>query len=159
MKLRNQKKLTLASIIGLGYWFFGNMYEAIVISPNWIVDSQTQMKRLHEFFVNTTPTLYFVPVTQIATLLVWYLFFANKTKTVIPDYKKAAFFSVLVTLVNIYIVSTIVLKLFGADYEKYGEYLSTLTWRWNVLNVLRMILVAIVVHYLFSVYRKLDKIE
>ncbi|WP_203993745.1 hypothetical protein [Virgisporangium aurantiacum] len=29
--------------------------------------------RLHGFFGNTGPTLYFVPLTQLATVLVWVL--------------------------------------------------------------------------------------
>jgi hypothetical protein len=73
MSIVNQKKWTITAVIGLAYWLFGNLYEEIVFSPNWIMNSQVQLKRLNEFFVNTSPTIYFVPVTQIVTLLVWIL--------------------------------------------------------------------------------------
>jgi hypothetical protein len=158
MTIRFQQKLLMASIFGLAWWFFGNMYEQIVISPNWVVDSPEQMMRLHEFFVVTTPTIYFVPITQLATVLVWGIYFLNKSEIVKPDLKRASFFALLATLLNAFIVTTIVLKLFAGDFEKYGSYLTTLTWRWNVLNVLRMALVGITIHYAFNAYRKLDRI-
>jgi hypothetical protein len=159
MTILAQKRWTLASIIGLCYWFFGNFYEAIVFSPNWVIDSPAQMKRLNEFFVTTSPTIYFVPLTQIATILVWLLLWKNKVNAIKIELRRASIFAALVTILNVFIVSTIVLKLFGADFEKYGQHLTTLTWRWNILNFFRMILVATTVYYLFNAYRKLDKIE
>jgi hypothetical protein len=158
MTISLQRRLTLFAIIGLSYWFFGNLYEAIVISPNWVVDSPSQMKRLNEFFVTTSPTIYFVPLTQVATVFVWLLLWRNKVISVKSELKYASIFAVLVTILNAVIVSTVVLKLFGADYEKYGDYLTTLTWRWNVLNFFRMLLVALTIYYLFNAYRKLDKL-
>jgi hypothetical protein len=158
MKISSQKQWTLAAIIGLAYWFFGNLYEAIVISPNWITDSPRQLQRLNEFFVNTSPTVYFVPITQLATIAVWILAFLNKEKSVQRGYTIAGILTVLLTVLNIVIVSTIILKLFGNDYLQYGEYLNTLTWRWNILNFFRMILTFSVIYYLFNVYRKLDKL-
>jgi hypothetical protein len=157
MTIAFQKKLTLISIIGLAYWFFGNLYETIVISPNWVVDSPAQLKRLNEFFVTTSPTIYFVPITQLATILVWFLFWKNKVDSVKTELRNASILAVLATILNALIVSTIVLKLFAPDFEKYGDYLTTLTWRWNVLNCFRMILVATTIYYLFNAYRKLDK--
>jgi hypothetical protein len=144
-------------MIGLAQWLFGNLYEAIVISPNWVVDSPVQMKRLHEFFVNTTPTIYFVPFTQIAVVLVWVVYFTNSYDVAKPDLKWASLFALLATALNILIVSTIIVKLFAVDFMKYGEQLSVLTRRWNVLNVFRMILTAATIWFLFGAFRKLDK--
>jgi hypothetical protein len=70
MTIKIQRRITLIAMPGLLHWFFGNFYEVIVISPNWVVDSPIQMKRHNEFFVNTSPTIYFVPLTQIAPILV-----------------------------------------------------------------------------------------
>src|SRR5690242_9538153 len=50
---RMQKWWTFAAVLGLAYWFFGNLYEAVVFSPNWVVDSAAQIDRLNAFFVNT----------------------------------------------------------------------------------------------------------
>jgi hypothetical protein len=159
MTILNQKRWTLASIVGLSYWFFGNLYEAIVFSPNWVIDSPIQMKRLNDFFVVTSPTIYFVPLTQIATILVWVLLWKNKVSAIKMELRRAGIFAALVTILNIFIVSTVIVKLFAVDFEKYGPYLTTLTWRWNILNFFRMMLVATTIYYLFIAYRKLDRIQ
>lgn len=152
-----QKNLTLLAVLGLLYWFFGNLYETIVISPNWIVDSPAQMQRLNHFFVRTSPTLYFVPLTQIATLLVWLVWLINREDYLKRDYKMAAIFAAFSTLLNFFIVSTIVIKLFGDDFMTRADQLNTLCWRWNVLNTFRMIVVFTTTHFMFQAFRKLDK--
>jgi hypothetical protein len=159
MTLTFQKNLTLISVIGLLYWFFGNLYEQIVISPNWVVNSPDQMKRLNEFFIVTSPTLYFVPLTQLATIMVWIVFFTNKFALTKVLYRRAALFALLATILNVIIVSTTVLKLFSPEYESYGEELHDLCVRWNILNVVRMILVGTTVYYLFNAYRVLDAMK
>ncbi len=157
MTIKIQRQITLIAIIGLLHWFFGNLYEAMVISPNWVVDSPTQMKRLNEFFVNTSPTIYFVPITQIAPILVWFLLWKNKVASITFELKRASIFAIFATILNTFIVSTVVLKLFARDFEKYGDFLTTLTLRWNILNSFRMLLVALTIYYLFNAFRKLDK--
>lgn len=157
MTIAHQKNLTLIAVLGLLYWFFGNLYEQIVISPNWVVNSAEQMKRLNEFFSVTTPTLYFVPITQLATILVWVVFFMNKNEETKLFYGRAALFALLATILNTVIVSTTVIKLFSVEYQSYGDELHDMCVRWNILNVFRMALVAITVYYAFNAYRKLDK--
>lgn len=49
--------VTLGALLGYLHWFFGNLYEAVVFSPNWVLNSPAQMERLHGFFVATSPTL------------------------------------------------------------------------------------------------------
>jgi hypothetical protein len=158
MSIKSHKKWILVAIIGLAWWLFGNMYEAIVISPNWIVNSPLQLKRLHDFFINTSPTIYFVPVTQFATVLVWILWWRNNENTIKKDHAKAGLLAILATALNIFIVTTIITKIFGNDFEKHGDHLATLCTRWNVLNVFRMLLVGFIIHYLFRAFRQLDKL-
>lgn len=159
MKPTTQKKLILITIIGLLWWLFGNWYEAIVISPNWVVDSPTQMKRLHEFFVNTTPTVYFVPVTILANVMVWVVYFLNRTDIVRSDLKRASIAALVASAINAFIVSTIITKLFAPDFARFGDELSVLTQRWNILNIFRMITVAITIVFLFRAFRKLDRLQ
>lgn len=159
MRITTQKKWTLVNITGLAWWLFGNLYEAIVISPNWIVNSTIQLKRLHEFFINTSPTIYFVPVTQMATVLVWILWWLNKEKAAMHDHRMAGIFALLATVLNAFIVTSIVMKIFAADFEMYGDHLTTLCYQWNVLNVFRMALVALTIHYSFRAYGHLDRIS
>ncbi|QPP08647.1 hypothetical protein G4Z16_22095 [Streptomyces bathyalis] len=152
-----QKWLTLTAVLGLAYWFFGNLYEAIVISPNWVVDSGAQLTRLNGFFVNTDPTLFFIPLTLLATVLVWVLHLVNRDSELRVHYRKASLFALALTALNILSVTTLITKLFGADYLSYEDELSTYAWRWNVLNVIRMLLTAATAFHLFGAFRKLDR--
>ena len=152
-----QKRLTLGAVLGMAYWFFGNLYEAVVFSPNWVEDSPTQFARLHGFFDNTGPTLYFVPLTQLATVLVWVLWWRNRDDEVKPDYRRAGVSALLLTALTAYIVMALIPRMFGADYLARSDSLTAAAWQWNVLNVVRMALTAVTAWYLFSAFRKLDR--
>jgi hypothetical protein len=155
-KLR-PKHWTLFAVIGLAYWFFGNLYESMVFSPNWVSDSPAQMQRLNEFFVNTSPAWYFLAVAPFATVSVWTLLALNTDRRVAQDYKRASLFTLLANIVNVYIVGTLITKLFGADYLQHAAQLNSYCWRWNICNVLRMALVATAAGYLFNAFRTLDR--
>ena len=129
---------TAAAAAGLAYWFFGNLYEAVVISPNWVVDSSQQLRRLNEFFTVTTPTLYFVPVTMVATVLVWVAHALNRRADLRAAYRRASMLAVALTGLNLVIVTTVLPHLFGdagGDPQRWA-------WTWNVLNGFRMALTA-----------------
>jgi len=152
-----QKRLTLVAVLGLAYWLFGNLYEAIVFSPNWVTDTPAQMTRLNEFFVNTSPTLYFVPLTILAVLLAWILMAVNRDPTLRADYRRAGLVALLLMALNTLIVATVVTKLFGTELGADPHQLTSYAWRWNVLNVLRMALTATTAAFLFNAFRKLDR--
>ncbi len=134
--------MLIVSLVGLSWWFFGNLYEAIVISPNWIVDSPAQLTRLHEFFIHTDPTLYFVPVTLLAVLLLWIALILGRRT--FP--RRTAIWATLAstTLIGLtaFIVSALVTALFGPSYLEHAASLSTYAWWWNIANVLRVALTA-----------------
>jgi hypothetical protein len=151
------KWLTFLAALGLVHWFFGNLYEATVISPNWVLDSPAQLTRLNELFVRTSPMLYFVPITPVAALLVWLVTFLNRNTTLKTVYVRASVYTALAMALNAVIVSTLVAKLFGADYALHAARLHDYAVRWNILNVLRMALVGAAIAYLFSAFRELDR--
>jgi hypothetical protein len=155
----HQKLLTLTAVVGFAWWLFGNLYEAIVISPNWVVDSPTQLARLNAFFVNTTPTAYFIPVVPIATLLAWTAWALNRDARLAADYRRAGVFAAAAMAVNTLIVATLISRLFARDFAVWGAQLHIYAWRWNALNVVRMALVATTAVYLFQAFRKLDRAE
>jgi hypothetical protein len=152
-----QKWLTLVAAIGMAYWFFGNLYEAIVFSPNWIEDSPAQFTRLNEFFTNTGPTLYFVPLTQLATILVWALWWRNRDDEVRRDYRNAGIAALVLTALTAYIVAAVIPRMFGDDYLANPGGTSAAAWQWNVLNVVRMALTGATAWYLFTAFRRLDR--
>ena len=152
-----QRWLTLAGVVGLAYWFFGNLYEAVVISPNWVADNPAQLTRLNEFFVHTSPTWYFVPVGLIGPVLTWLTAFTNREPALTGTYRRAAGFTAAAVLVAVVMIVVLISRLFGADYASYGAELTTYAWWWNGLNVLRMALTATAGVYLFGAFRVLDR--
>jgi hypothetical protein len=157
MTPNRQKRLTLVAVLGLAYWFFGNLYEAIVFSPNWVTDTPAQMTRLNEFFVNTSPTLYFIPLATIATVLAWVLLAVNRDPTLRTDYRRAGLVALLLMGLNTLIVATIVNQLFSTESHTDPHQLTSYAWAWNILNVLRMALTATTAVFLFNAFRKLDR--
>lgn len=151
-------RLILVAISGLAWWFFGNAYEALVISPNWVVESADQVGRLDAFYKVTSPTHYFVPVTQLATLLLWWLAWRNRASSAAPYLLRASVLALFATALNVLIVSTVIMRLFGADTALSPELTHELTVRWNYLNLCRIALVGAVISALFQAFRRLDRL-
>ena len=158
MKLKTQKNATLFSLFSIAYWFFGNLYEAIVFGPNWNQDDPEILHHLNSVFVQSSPNAYFVPMTLFAALSVWIVTFLNKIDAVKKEYKIASILTLIITVLTSLIVALVLSKMFGPEFyenQSEGSYYGTL---WNYLNVVRMILEAATIYYLFNIYRKLDKI-
>jgi hypothetical protein len=147
---------TVAALLAMAHWFFGNLYEAVVFSPNWVVDSSAQMRRLEEFFVRTGPTAYFVPLTVLAPIPVWILLATNKVAAARADYRRASLFALLAAVLNALIVATVVTGLFDPDNLGDPAKLQHLAWRWNILNVCRMAFTGATGVFLFTVLSKVE---
>lgn len=157
MTITNQKKWTLATVLGLAYWFFADFHEAIIFSPNWVVDSPAQMKRLNEFFIYTSPTIYFVPVVIFTIATLWFLSFANKLDEVKREYRMGSIFVLAATIITVFFVVLILPNMFGNGLYQKPDDVKTYAWIWNILNIVRVGLVVTTTYYLFNAYRKLDK--
>lgn len=152
------KGLTLLALLTLLHWFFGNLYEAVVISPNWIVQSTVQLGHLHGFFVRTTPTVYFVPASLVAPVLVWLAHLLNRHPPATRDFRCASALAAVLAALNAFIVVNIVMVLFASDYHTRSEAeLYSLCVRWNGLNAVRMGLTAATAFFAFAAFRKLDR--
>ena len=159
MNLSKQKNITLFSIFGIAYWFFGNLYEAIVFGPNWSLKDPNHLKHLNDFFVNSSPTAYFVPMTLITAISVWILLFTNKIENVKREYRIASILTLVITAMTSLIVAFVLSKMFGPGYFENPANGSFYGQLWNVLNAFRLVLEIATIYYLFSAYRKLDKIN
>lgn len=139
-------------------WFFGNVYEEI-LTPNQFVASIEQINSYNKFFSITEPYYYYVPLTQMGTIILVYLAFSHHVSQ--PDQKKlirsAAITSILATALTIYIVTQYNLKMFFGDVNRFGEGIHRLYAEWAALNGLRIALVGITIWLLFKAYRNLLK--
>jgi hypothetical protein len=152
-----QRTLTLVTVVGLAYWLFGNVYEAVVFSPNWVVDAPAQLTRLNEFFVTTSPTLYFVPLALAALALVFALPRLNPVPELAPRYRRAALVAGLEVALNAVIIPFVITKMIGPGYREHLADATALAWWWNGLNLVRIALTATMVALLFSAFRTLDR--
>lgn len=141
-RIRAARILLLVALTCLAWWFFGNLYEAVVISPNWIVDSPAQLTRLHEFFLVTGPTEYFIPASPVALLATWTGLALARPYVAGRLAQAAIISSALLAALTVVIVAVLVQGLFGADYLDHAEQLlSYATW-WNAANIARLLLTA-----------------
>jgi hypothetical protein len=156
-RIRQGRIVVLSALVGMTHWLAGNLYEELVIAPNWVVGTGEQLERLHGLFVRTSPTTYFVPVTFIAPLLVWAAHAVLRQAAVVGVLRRASAFALLATLVNAWVVITIVRQLFGNGPSPLSESaLHALCVRWNVLNGVRIALTAATVFWLFTGFRWLE---
>ncbi|WP_078312924.1 MULTISPECIES: DUF1772 domain-containing protein [unclassified Mycobacterium] len=132
------------TVFGIAMWFFGNLYEAIVIGPNIAGDTKEQLKAFQQFTEVTNPVYYYIPLTQIAaiTLIVWFV----RTPRRAPE-KLSLFLACLVEIAAVVLSVYVIVKLnmtlfFGALGESPSE-LHQLALQWNMLNLVRVVLTAI----------------
>jgi hypothetical protein len=152
-KLANQ--LLLFALFGIALWFFGNLYEGIVIAPNMLSDSIRKAHDWQDFFVVTNPVMFYIPVAPIATFIIISLYFKTSRENVIlkRHFKRATLFGVLAFALGIFIVTQINLKLFFGDIEKYSAAdVYKMSLRWNVLNIVRVGLLIPTLIHTFKAY-------
>src|SRR4051812_6946659 len=84
--------LLLFSLIGITMWFFGNLYEAIVIGPNMLGEESLQkIHHFQNFFVTTNPIFFYIPLSPLATVALVFIYFKTpKTKIELKRCLKSA---------------------------------------------------------------------
>jgi hypothetical protein len=140
-------------------WFFGNLYEAIVITPNLLQDTVQKLRDWQDFFHLTNPAFFYVPVAPVAVIVLVVLYFklTSHEAAFKPLLKRAVVFILLALGLGIYIISQINFKLFFGDPEKLEPDVYKLAVLWNVLNTIRTVLVGFSLYNLFKAYILLQK--
>jgi len=152
-KLANN--LLLFALFGIALWFFGNLYEGIVIAPNMLSDSIHKARDWQDFFVITNPIMFYIPVAPVATFVIIFLYFKTSSDNIIlkGHFKRATLFGVLAFALGIFIVTQINLKLFFGVIEKYSAAeVYKMSLHWNVLNIVRVGLLIPALIHTFKAY-------
>jgi Domain of unknown function (DUF1772) len=127
------------TVFGIAMWFFGNLYEAVVIGPNIAGDTKEQLRAFQQFTEVTNPVYYYIPLTQIAavTLIVWFV----RTPWRAPE-KRSLFIAALAEItavaLSIYIITKLNMTLFFGSLGETPEELHRLALQWNLLNLVRV---------------------
>jgi hypothetical protein len=152
MKNTTFNKLLIFSLFFMAHWFFGNLYEEIVLAPNLLTNSYGALKNWQGYFTITNQIYYYVPFTQIAVFIVCYLYFKTNDKTEKIFLKKASIFGLLSIALTSIIVTQLNIKLFFGDLDKYKKQVFTLSVIWLIGNAIRLYLVGSSLYYIFKTY-------
>lgn len=152
MKTMLFNRLLLFSLFFLAHWFFGNLYEQIVLAPNQLTNSYEALKNWQGYFTVSNQIYYYVPFTQIAVFVVCYLYFKTKDNREKILLKKASIFGLLSIIITVVIITQLNLKLFFGDLNKYKEQVYDLSVIWLFGNGVRLYLVGSSLYYTFKAY-------
>ncbi len=142
----------LLALAGLAQWFFGNLYEEVVLAPNGLVNSYAQLKCWHGYFVVTNPIYYYVPFTQFAVGIVWYLYFTQKSREIKKRLFRASLLGLLALALTAVIITQLNLKVFFGDLDPIRDQLYGLSLTWMIANGVRLVLVGATLGYAFKSY-------
>lgn len=152
MQSKTFDRLLLFSLIFLAHWFFGNLYEEIVLAPNQLTDSYGALKSWQGYFTITNQIYYYVPFTQLAVLAVCYLYFRSTDQYVKSLLRKASIFGLLAVAITVVIVTQLNVKLFFGDLNQYKKEIFTLSVIWLMGNAIRLYLVGGSLYFVFKAY-------
>lgn len=152
MQSKTFDRLLLFSLIFLAHWFFGNLYEEIVLAPNQLTNSYGALKSWQGYFTITNQIYYYVPFTQLAVLAVCYLYFRSTDQHVKSLLRKASIFGILAVAITVVIVTQLNVKLFFGDLNQYKKEIFTLSVIWLMGNAIRLYLVGGSLYFVFKAY-------
>ncbi len=157
MKEKTIDRLLLFALFFMAYWFFGNLYEEIVLIPNQlVVNSFEVLTCWQSYFSITDQAYYYIPGMLVAVLSTCVLFFRSKDRVQRSWLKKASALSMIATALTIVIVNEINEKIFHDDLNKYKDQLNFYSSLWLAGNAVRLSLVGSAMYYLFKtiIHRK-----
>ncbi len=150
--MKARRVLFLLALVGLAQWFFGNLYEEIVLVPNSLVNSYAQLQCWQSYFVVTNPIYYYVPLTQLAVCIVWYLCFTQKHQEIKKLLLRASLYGLLALALTAGIVTQLNLKVFFGNLDLVKDQLYQLSLIWMAANGVRLVLVGATLGYTFKSY-------
>jgi hypothetical protein len=159
MNSRLYNILLLFSLFGIAMWFFGNLYEAVVIGPNMLGNSDVKMRAFRDFFTSTNPAFFYIPVSQLAVLISIFLYLKTpKDKHILKrTLLRAVIVLVIAMIITIYLVTQINIKLFFGDEILSLQQMTNLAVTWNILNIVRILLAAVALGYIFKAWSRFQK--
>jgi small-conductance mechanosensitive channel len=152
MQQQTYNRLLGFSLFFLAHWFFGNLYEEIVLAPNQLMNTFQALKSWHSYFTYTNQIHYYVPFTQLAVVVLCILYFKSHQEVEKALLKRASLFGVSAIVLTILIITQLNLKLFFGDLEQHKQEIRTLSIIWFIGNALRLYLVGSALYYTLKLY-------
>lgn len=145
------------ALFGLALWFFGNLYEEVILMPNWLAAPLDVLRVYNRYYTVVIQYHYYVPTTQLAVFTLIGLCVTNNTaRQLAPtNLRRAALWGALGLLLTVGIVLSLNLDLFIgrltlSEVEAHRKGLI-----WMVGNAARLVCVGLSFGYAFRVRDRL----
>jgi hypothetical protein len=136
---RGLRGLVGFGLFGVTWWFFGNLYEEVVMMPNFLVEAPVKRGHWLGFFKEMTPVPYYLPLGPLATLALVFAWRRARAEApeVAGDLRAAVLGLAGAWAVSATIVPGINLRLFDPA-PLADELVRPLAIQWLVLNAVRL---------------------
>jgi hypothetical protein len=154
MTEKTRARFLLFALWGLALWFFGNLYEGVVIAPNLLANPVPKVRYWQAFFTVTNPVFFYIPLTPLAALTIFLLYFKTAKENIAlkRHLGYAAFFLIVALGLSIFIITQINLQLFFGAIPRVPGKAYQLSALWNILNTVRLIFLAGALYQVFRAY-------
>lgn len=151
-------KLLFICLLGFLHWFFGNLYEIVILTPNMLLaDDQTEMLTMtRKLFRVSPPYFYYLPWGPLSIGLAVYLWFRlRKTDSVeVRGWMTwATGFALSAGLVTWYIIVYFNLTLWIGSGQYSAAELNALIWQNTAVALFRVGLVGSTLYCLYRTTR------
>lgn len=137
--------LTGFTIAGLAHWFFGNLYETVVFTPNTLGDPASALTHWNAFMRVSNPVWYYIPLSPLTFLAsaTAYGLGRNQEPVLRRWLLRTMLLTTLATILTVYIVTQINLNVFfsGMDLEANRDRVNAMIWHGIPFGLTRLVAV------------------
>ena len=141
MKKKVFNNLLLFSLFGIALGFFGMLYEGVVTIPKMLDSSMARMLFWEDYYRILSPTVYYIPMIPLATILLVILYFVTaKEKAILKQQLGlAAILQITALAITFYIVKQINLQTYFDNIPHYADIIPVKTMLVNILSMIRLV--------------------
>lgn len=142
---KNTLRLLHFALFGLALWFFGNLYEEVILMPNWLAAPLDVLKANNRYYSVVIQYHYYVPTTQLAVVVLIVLCFTTNPARQLsqPDLRRAAIWGSLGIILTVWIVVSLNLDLFIGQLKLSEADAHRKGLIWMVGNAVRLLCVGL----------------
>lgn len=141
------------ALFGLALWFFGNLYEEVILMPNWLAAPIDVLEAYNHYYSVVIQYHYYVPITQLGVIILIVLCFTQNPARQLGEgnLRRAAVWGTLAIALTVWIVLSINLKLFIGELMQTEAQAHQLGLIWMIGNAARLFCVGMAFGYAFRV--------
>jgi hypothetical protein len=141
------------ALFGLALWFFGNLYEEIILMPNWLAAPIDVLTAYNQYYTVVIQYHYYVPTTQLAVITLIVLCFTNNPARQLAqsDLRRAAIWGALSVALTAWIVLNLNLDLFIGELKLSEAEAHQKGLIWMMGNAVRLVCVGLSFGYTLRV--------